>query len=351
MEAADELAGGEARRRTAEEAARTEATARTLPAIPLLDVGSAGPVALFEAERARAAELLASGRRQYGRLNIVLGEGLARAWLHRSDNPYLKELEAIAAEFDGPGALVLNLSYEWFCTSAVAPDPEGSGNRMLRTLDWPLDGLGRHLVVARQKGAAGPYFNATWPGFVGVVTAMAPGRFAAALNQAPMPSLGLPLVADWAWNRLRVWRSRALPPTHLLREVFDHARTYAEAKARLAEVRLCLPALFILSGVKAGEGCVIERLEDRAVVHDSPFCITNHWVSPGLSGLPRTFDSHERRALMEGLYRTAAEGLGWLVPPILNACTRVAAVANANTQKLMVQGWEADGPATAVFRL
>ncbi|MFQ5984600.1 MAG: hypothetical protein ACE5LL_03685 [Alphaproteobacteria bacterium] len=330
-----------------------DATVRdaTLPVIPLVDVGEGGPVALFAAERARAEELLAAGRRFYGGVNIVLSEALTRAWLRHSDNPYRKELEAIAAQIPGPGPLVLNLSYEWFCTTAVAPDPEGSGNRLLRTLDWPLDGLGRHLVVARQEGPAGTYFNVTWPGFVGVATAMAPGRFSAALNQAPMRRLGLPVLADWVSNRLSVWRSRGLPPVHLLREVFDHSRTYVEAKARLAEARLCLPALFILSGVKAEEGCVIERLEDRAVVHDSPFCITNHWLTPGLSGPPRTLDSHDRRALMEGLYRTVADGFGWLVPPVLNACTRVAALANAGAPKLLVQGFEEDGPATAVFRV
>ena len=57
----------------------------------------------------------------------------------------------------------------------------------VRTLDWPFKGLGRHIAVARMRGAGGgDFFSVTWPGYVGALTAMAPGRFAACINQAPM---------------------------------------------------------------------------------------------------------------------------------------------------------------------
>ena len=36
--------------------------------------------------------------------------------------------------------------------------------------------------------------------------------------------------------------------------------------------------------------------------------------------------------------------------PILNETTRLAVVANAKLGMLIVQGWEADGPATRIFR-
>src|SRR5262249_40440392 len=73
-----------------------------------------------------------------------------------------------------------NYSYEWGCTTGAAPD--GDGVTLMRTLDWPFDGLGRALVVMRQQGAAGPYLSVTWPAFAGVLTGLAPGRFAAAIN-------------------------------------------------------------------------------------------------------------------------------------------------------------------------
>ncbi|MFQ5959435.1 MAG: hypothetical protein ACE5LF_08720 [Alphaproteobacteria bacterium] len=322
-----------------------------LPAIPLVDVGAAGPVALFEAERARAESLIEAGRRDYGGPFFVLGDRLSRRWLARSGNPYAGELAALAEASGHPGVYLLNLSYEWFCTSGVAADPAGTGSRMLRTLDWPLHGLGRHVVVARQEGAAGPYFNVTWPGFVGVATAMAPGRFSAALNQAPMRRAGPSLALDWLRNRWSVWLSRGLPPVHLLRQVLDQCPSFAEAKARLIETPLCLPAFFVLSGTEADEGCVIERLEGRAMVHEAPACVANHWLTPGLTGDPRGVESGERLAQMETLYRSVADGFSWVAPPILNACTRLAVVANAARPKLAVQGFEEDGPATAVFRL
>jgi len=333
------------------DAAVSRAAARGLPEIPVVDVGTGGPVALFEARRAAAAALLSTGCETYGRLAIALGDRISRRWLARAANPYLGEIDRIAATGDRPGVYTLNLSYEWFCTSGVAPDPEGRGNRMLRTLDWSLDGLGRHAVVARFEGAAGAYYNITWPGFVGVVTAMAPGRFSAALNQAPMARKTPFLALDWAQARLDVWRGRGLPPVHLLRRVFDNCETFAEARAMLCEVPVSLPGFFTLSGVEADEGCVIERFDHRAVVHDSPIAVANHWLTPGLGGEPRGVDSYERRVLMEAALGRRHAGFRWLRAPVLNECTRLAVIANAATGRLTVQGFEGGAPATAVRRL
>ncbi|MBI3451963.1 MAG: hypothetical protein HY057_03860 [Rhodospirillales bacterium] len=238
-------------------------TAEKLAEIPLIDLGAGGPLALLDRERARAQALLAAGRRRHGRIVLRLGDRLSRTWLERAANPFRAEILDVARAIGHPGAVLLNLSYEWGCTTGAAPDPSGQGSRMLRVLDWPLDGLGRHVVVARQAGAHGPYYNVTWPGSVGVLTAMAPGRFSAAINQAPMARHGLTLVGDWTKNRIAVWHSRELPPAHLMRRVFETARDYAEAKAMLAQTPLAMPVLFTLSGVEPAEGCIIERFADR----------------------------------------------------------------------------------------
>src|SRR5262249_60146289 len=71
----------------------------------------------------------------------------------------------------------------------AGPSPacdEGGVPWLARTLDWPFPGLGRYLEVARMRGPAGDFDNIAWPGYVGTLTATAPGRFAASLNQAPM---------------------------------------------------------------------------------------------------------------------------------------------------------------------
>ena len=90
----------------------------------------------------------------------------------------------IAATLGYPGIWFLNGCYQWGCT-ALAREQAGAP-WLARTLDWPFPGLGRYLEVARMQGPAGAFDNVGWPGYVGVLTASAPGRFAAAINQAPL---------------------------------------------------------------------------------------------------------------------------------------------------------------------
>jgi hypothetical protein len=221
---------------------------------------------------------------------------------------------------------------------------------MRRTLDWPFHGLGRTVVVAHEDSPAGPFLNVTWPGAVGVLTAMAPGRFSAAINQPPMIRRGLTIVGDWLAQRARLWRSTALPPMHLLRRVATAARSYAEARAMLVETPLALPAFFTLSGIAPDEGCVIERLEERAEVHDGAgVCVANDWIAAGMPrGRARLGQNAERRAAL-ACARDEGGVFGWLQPPVLNDKTRLAVVANSATGDLAVLGLERDGPATQEF--
>jgi hypothetical protein len=324
------------------------------PAIPRTDALGTGSLAIVEAEPRRARDIMEAGRRHYGVLALRLGDGASRRWLKKTANPYRHEIDALAAHMGEPGCVLLNLSYEWTCTSGVGPAPGNGGtggSRLLRTLDWPLDGLGRNLVVAKRAGDAGAYYDVTWPGFVGVATAMAPGRFSAAINQPPMRRLTPSCGFDWVLNRWRVWCTRALPPSHLLRRVFDECRTYAEAKAMLSAAPICTPAFFTLSGMAPAEGCVVERQEDGAAVHEAPASMANHWLSFDDKGWARGLDSVPRLEAMEDVRDGVGDDFSWLVPPILNPTTRVAVVANAAAGLLLVQGWEADGPATRAFSL
>ena len=285
-----------------------------LPRIPLVDVGAGGALKLLAAERGRAEDLIAISRRSYTGLALRIGDSLSRTWLERSANPYRDQILAIADTLGIAGAVMLNLSFEWTCTAGAAPSPDGRGNRLLRVLDWRLHGLGKNVVVAREELPAGVFYNVTWPGAIAVLTAMAPGRFSAAINQAPMRQYGLTLIGDWAVNRVKVWHSTALPPAHLLRQVFERAHTYEEAKRMLVDTPLCLPVLFTLSGSLPGEGCVIERTENAAVVHDGAQACANEWRSPHLSGRVRGRDNPARRALMEATQVRPVSGFAWLQP-------------------------------------
>ena len=328
-----------------------------LPGIPLIDVGRGGGPALLEAARPRADALIEIARRRYSRLALRCGDAISRAWLRGNASPYCGEIEAVAARLGVPGAVMLNLSFEWGCTGLVEPDPGGphpaQGARMLRVLDWRLPGLGRHVVVARAESDAGPYYDVTWPGAVGVLTAMAPGRFSAAIHQAPMRRHGLTFLGDWAKNRATIWRRTALAPAHLLRHVFETCRTYDEARRTLAETPLALPVLFLLAGSEPDEACVIERIEDRAVIHENGGVAGNGWRGPdafaGCVWSSRGYASDHRIRCLGGICGRPVDGFDWLVPPVLNPDTRLAVQANAAAGTLAVLGLEGMHPATAEF--
>src|SRR5262249_23703333 len=154
-----------------------DSTAALVP-IPIVDVRAGGAVQYATDGRLRARALhddCVSWLPRFFRTLLPVMDAATRQWLRRSQSPYVKDIEAIAAPLDLEGIWFLNGSYEWGCPS-LARD-EGGAPWLARTLDWPFPGLGRHVEVARMEGPAGEFLNITWPGYVGVLTAMAPGRF------------------------------------------------------------------------------------------------------------------------------------------------------------------------------
>ena len=127
---------------------------------------------------------------------------------------------------------------------------------------------------------------------------------------------------------------------------------YAQACDLLETTPLALPAIFSLVGTETNEGCVIERLEHRAVVHEAPAAAANHWAGMTFRpGRPRGIESLRRHRLMNGFTHSDVGRFDWLTFPILNEDTRLAMSANPRTGELRVQGFETDGAATTVFDL
>ena len=328
--------------------------------IPLTAVGRGGAADLFAAHPEKAAALIATALESHPLLPAaaVLADLISRRWLERQQNPYLDEIRRVASGVARPGVYFLNIVYEWACSTSAAPDPAGSGVRLIRVLDWGLRGIGRHVVLALQASAHGPFYNATWPGYAGVLTAMAPRRFAAAINQAPRLPIFGPRWIDEAAGRLRMLRSKdALPAAHLLRRVFERAPDYGAARAMLADERqrLAMPALFTLSGIAPEEACVIEAAGRQRRVHDAvaedrfTIGVANDWLSGDLPGVPRAHalewsaaagpreNNRIRRSAICGLQRGAFAGAAGLVPPVINSHTVLVACANAATGEMMVE--------------
>ena len=335
-------------------------------AIPFIDLRDKTLVDLLRMFPDKAQELIRAARRTYGLPSAIASAALmpladkwSQAWLARTVNPYLHEIESMADVMECRGLYALNICFEWGCTSGLWRTENTIS--LLRVLDWPFPELGKHIVILHQKGKAGEFYNITWPGVTGVFTGMAPGRFTAAINQAPMKKHGRGFIGDWATNRKIAYESQGIPAAHLLRQVFETAESYAAAKEMLMKRPIAVPAIFVLGGTMPGEGCVIERLENAAAIFelsaDHQVRTTNHFVSSfdgeGKGWWPREIDSagRYRHSGAIGGYELEQEHFNWLRSPIINANTRLCVIADATTRRLMVQGYEGSLPVTELFHM
>jgi hypothetical protein len=318
-----------------------------LPSIPVLDLSDDWPVAALDRLPHYATALLDGAQGWVPGAVLRLADGVSRRWMERAASPALGEIDRVSARLRRPGAHFLNVSYEWGCSTIAAPGPDGETPRLARVLDWHTRGLGRWAVALRITGSAGPWTTIGWPGYAGVLQGVAPGRFAAALNQAPMAKPTGIYPADWAVNAARVWRRPRLTPALLLRQVFETAGDFGDACAMLRSTPLSSGAIFVIAGVRPGETAVIERTPDAAGQPEGLACAVNAWQQPGWQGRPRGQDNPGRLAAMASLAPDFGEPAAWLAPPVLNDTTRLVFVADPVSGRFLVQGWEACRPVTA----
>jgi hypothetical protein len=255
---------------------------------------------------------------------------------------------------------LLNASYQWGCT-ALAREQDGVP-WLIRTLDWPFTGLGRYMEVAHMRGACGDFFSVTWPGYAGVLTAMAPFRFAARINQAPMrrrfAQRWLRLY-DLAANGLEVWaRSDRMAPDQLLRQVFERCESYGTARRMLESTPVARPVIYTLVGTTANERCVIERTETGFATREHDTSAANDWVPnrpdwEGRIGTRRFLTSSFEDAAVQSRARRealaawrgplSAESFDWVKEPVLNPYTRLAIAMAPARGILRATGYDLTG--------
>ncbi len=334
--------------------------------IPFIDARRGGPIAHATARVHAAAALreacLAPMPRWGQHFCLSSIDRIAARWLRSSVSTYAGDLEHVARILGAPGALALNMSYLFACTTSAAPGP-GGAPLLRRSLDWPFSGLGRCVEIAWQSGPAGEFYNVTWPGAVGVLTAMAPGRFCAVINQAPMRRrtrgvLGIPYDAAVNLGNALL-REDGWPPDHLLRLAFETCATFEDAIALLAREPLARPAMFTLTGARPGEMAVVERTEREALVVRGPVIVANDWQTPrdGWNGRMGFANNEARKAGMRS-FTPDGPRFRWAVPPVLNPTTRLVVEMSAQgVGELFARGYEAPAwnalptPATRDFCL
>lgn len=334
-----------------------------LPAIPVRDVRDGGALrhAIDAADVALALRndclswLPGAVRRSMPALDSI-----TRRWLMRSTSPYINEIVAISSSLGVSGVWFLNGSYQWGCT-AYARDDDAPW--LVRTLDWPFPGLGRHVEVGHMAGPAGEFYSVTWPGFVGTLTGMAPGRFAASINQAPMwRRTRHPWMRpfDMLVNAAATWPVRHMPPDQLLRHVFETAPDFASARRQLETTPIARPVIYTLAGSQPGERCVIERDIDGFNTRIEDTGAANDWLEKregweGRIGANVLFTcSHDdaganskgRHAALTSWQGPFTGAFDWVTEPVLNHYTRIAVEMCAARGILRVAGYETAAGAT-----
>jgi len=226
------------------------------------------------------------------------------------------------------------------CT-AGAKYIEGLGMTHVRSMDWPVDGLGRHTIIQHHvNNPAGDFFNISWPGYSGVLSGFKPGKFSATLNQAPMlrpPNL------QW-------------PPAQLLRWVFENCRSYTDALNTLRQTPVCVPAFILLTSPT--RSAVVEMFQEGNRAHhlkrDEPLVVANDYLNPGrraeVDMNEDDGDSEQRRdVLLRRMSRinrgnmTNAHRLlqAW---PVQHACSMQQMVFSHGLNQMLVVGRENDEP-------
>jgi hypothetical protein len=334
-----------------------------LAPIPVVDIRDGGPPRQAREGQDRARALRVACLEWFPLISrplLPVLDFFTRRWLVRARSPYVNEIAEIVRVLRYPGIWFLNGSYQWCCT-ALARE-EGASPWLVRTLDWPFPGLGRYAEIARMQGPAGDYFSVSWPGYVGVLTALAPGRFAAAINQAPMKRRShtrFLRLYDLCANAIEtLLHARDLPPDQLLRQAFETCRSYREARAMLEQTPVARPVIFALVGCAPGERCVIERTERGGHTRETETSAANDWLTGsdewearvgGGRLLASTFDeaaanSRERREALAGFSgRFAQGGFAWVTPPVLNPFTRIAVEMCPASGILRAVGYEVAG--------
>ena len=195
----------------------------------------------------------------------------------------------IADALDFSGVWLLNASMQWGCTSRA--NEQDGVPWLLRTLDWPFHGLGRHTELARMSGDRRRFCQRDLARLCG----RADGNGAATLRRRAQP--GADVAADRGITgcgpaispSMPCGSGRAdgrMPPDQFLRQAFETCAIFDAARAALEETPCRAPVIYTLVGCAPRERCVIERTDDDFVTREDDTCAANDWVPcrPGWEG-------------------------------------------------------------------
>jgi hypothetical protein len=212
-------------------------------------------------EKEVAAQLVRDIAREFERVPEVLRWVFARLY-QASGGFYGGEIGAWA---DALGVslgtvTMLNCAYElshlrvpklFGCTTGVRW-ADGLGMVHLRTLDWPLPGMGEATRLFRFRRGAREIVSVGVPGQVSVLSGMVPGAYSVTINWAPPASMP----------------SFDFGPAFLLRDTLENCDSYGAAVDVLRRTPLSTSVFYTVCGAEDGQACVIERTRRAAAVRE-----------------------------------------------------------------------------------
>ena len=299
-----------------------------LPDIQIHDYRIGGMIGYQHDASDRAGPVLnalTDGLPRSGKLALPLADQAADLHLASTNSAYHGEVRAIGRWSDRPGAMALTLTSEFGCTARAYDGPHPV---LFRTFDCPGAGIGARVEIVALPGEAGDWMAVTWPGMVGCMQGMAPGRFSAALNRAP-ERLNGECKGNWPLGAAIAAGNLGMFPSHLLRQVFETAPDFATARTMLSQTPLAMPAIFTLAGFEPGQVCVIERTEMDWAEAGNPAAANHFATELAMTGQwePHGAGSEARREQI--MAEAAPREHASLTAPILTAETCLAMTASA----------------------
>ena len=222
------------------------------------------------------------------------------------------EVDAIAALTGVPAeaGLLVNLSYDvtkvlWGCTAFAVDTPDGPLHA--RNLDWWTENglLSQKTLLINYRRGDRSCRVVGWPGFLGALSGLAPGRFAVTLNA---------VLSDEP-------AQMAPPITFLLRSVLTTAATYQDAVAMLTDAPIATDCLLLVTGTQPGEMAIIERTPTRAALRhpENGFLIvSNDYRALGVK--PDMAAEQELQATSCGRFARVHSLLSYALPRSLRDC-------------------------------
>ena len=270
---------------------------------------------------------------------------------------YAQDIRTLAKllNLDTSDVICANLEYElatcllknpFACTSAAFYHAN-LGMIHVRNLDWPGEYLGQYTIKVNFSSHQGAFTAVTWPGFVGIMSAVAKGRFSATINW--LPWLHSTLLPAWFPKpNLLGW-----PASFLLRYIFEKCKTFEDALLEIKQKKVLAPVLITLVGPKKGQAVAIERgtRDYKIRRYRAPALVaTNHYIADEkkrpkvkLRDDETNNYTYKRKFMIEekarqNKIRRLSDAFKLLkCRPVLNECTTQSMVFSVKTGKALVR--------------